>query len=371
MPSSASAWAASASCSVSSRGDLARRARGSAPWPRRARSAPRARPRGLAQLARLERDEGPLGVALGAHRDVLTGGHRHARRRTAPAMPASTMAACRAVAPATPTTTPAVETMPSLAPSTPARSQLSRGAEALRRAARRGRGPRRCVVGMDGLDVGHGVLRSVGAVGGAAGHGRHRSWHLPPRVSRRGVSPDGTAANAGVATCARGAGMREDLNMSDIRDVSEADEGDLYRWMVGASPDGLWVFDEGGPDRSSRTPGWPRCSVANRRRDGRVLGVRRGRRRRQGASSATHLDELASKGEPGDNLECSLLDARRQPLLGARVAHPARSTTTECAAAGCTASASTAPSASCSTSSPRPSRSPGSAAGSGTSAPTA
>ena len=43
-----------------------------------------------------------------------------------PATPATRIAPRSLVAPATPITMPAVETMPSLAPSTPARSQLSR-----------------------------------------------------------------------------------------------------------------------------------------------------------------------------------------------------------------------------------------------------
>ena len=42
------------------------------------------------------------------------------------AMPAITMVPLSSVAPATPMTTPAVDTMPSLAPSTAARSQLRR-----------------------------------------------------------------------------------------------------------------------------------------------------------------------------------------------------------------------------------------------------
>ncbi len=45
------------------------------------------------------------------------------------AMPAITMAVLSDVAPATPMTTPAVDTMPSLAPSTAARSQFSRDAD--------------------------------------------------------------------------------------------------------------------------------------------------------------------------------------------------------------------------------------------------
>ena len=50
---------------------------------------------------------------------------------TRPATPAIRMVVRPLVAPAAPITMPAVETMPSLAPRTPARSQLSRAVDAL------------------------------------------------------------------------------------------------------------------------------------------------------------------------------------------------------------------------------------------------
>ena len=80
----------------------------------------------LAQLASLLRQQRLLGVALGADRDVLAGGHAQRARREPGDARDEDRAAGRSVAPATPTTRPAVETMPSLAPSTPARSQFSR-----------------------------------------------------------------------------------------------------------------------------------------------------------------------------------------------------------------------------------------------------
>jgi len=42
------------------------------------------------------------------------------------------------------------------------------------------------------------------------------------------------------------AGIREDRHMSDVPGVHGVAEEDLFRWMVAASPDGLWVFYEHG-----------------------------------------------------------------------------------------------------------------------------
>ena len=95
--------------------------------------------------------------------------------------------------------------------------------------------------------------------------------------------------------------------MSDIRDVSEADEGDLFRWMVAASPDGLWVIDSEGRTvfanaRMAQMLGREPSEMVGFSVFDAVDDVGKGQFRE-------HLDELASKGEPGDNLECSLLDA--------------------------------------------------------------
>ncbi|MEW1952560.1 response regulator [Terrabacter sp. NPDC080008] len=98
--------------------------------------------------------------------------------------------------------------------------------------------------------------------------------------------------------------------MSDVRGVrgSQPGEDDLFRWMVAASPDGLWVFDEHG-----------RTTFANGRM-ARMLG--RDPDDMVGFSVfeavddvgklqfRQHLDDLATEGTPGDNLECSLLDSR-------------------------------------------------------------
>ena len=81
----------------------------------------------LDELAALLGQQRLLGVALGADRDVLPGGHAD-RAGHEPGDTGDQDARWSVVAPATPTTRPAVDTMPSLAPSTAARSQLSRAA---------------------------------------------------------------------------------------------------------------------------------------------------------------------------------------------------------------------------------------------------
>jgi PAS domain S-box-containing protein len=101
--------------------------------------------------------------------------------------------------------------------------------------------------------------------------------------------------------------MREDRNMPDIRGNGGRGQSDLFRWMVAASPDGLWVLDEHG-----------RTIFANARM-AEMLG--RDPDDMVGFSAfdaldevgkeqlREHLQELETKGEPGDDLECSLLDA--------------------------------------------------------------
>jgi len=80
---------------------------------------------------------------------------------------------------------------------------------------------------------------------------------------------------------------------------------DLSRWLVQASPDGLWVFDAEG-----------RTILANERLAtllGRTLEEMQGLSvfetlDEQGRQEfAQHLEDLSATSEPGDNLECSLV----------------------------------------------------------------
>jgi PAS domain S-box-containing protein len=101
--------------------------------------------------------------------------------------------------------------------------------------------------------------------------------------------------------------MRKDRDMSGVRGEGGAVEDDLYRWMVAASPDGLWVIDEEGLTvfanaRMAQMLGRDPSEMVGFSVFDAVDEVGKGQFRH-------HLDELASKGEPGDNIECSLLDA--------------------------------------------------------------
>ncbi|NUO92626.1 MAG: PAS domain-containing protein, partial [Dermatophilaceae bacterium] len=83
---------------------------------------------------------------------------------------------------------------------------------------------------------------------------------------------------------------------------------DLFRWMVAASPDGLWVFDDDGRTlyanaRMAQMLGRDPDDMVGFSVFDAVDEVGKVQFRR-------HLDELATRGEPGDNLECSLLDSR-------------------------------------------------------------
>src|SRR6187200_1162902 len=74
------------------------------------------------QLLPLTCHVGPLGVELRADRHELACGHRHGTRHQ-PATPATRISFLPALAAATPTIKLAVDTMPSFAPRTAARSQ--------------------------------------------------------------------------------------------------------------------------------------------------------------------------------------------------------------------------------------------------------
>ena len=95
--------------------------------------------------------------------------------------------------------------------------------------------------------------------------------------------------------------------MSGITGGGEAAGDDLFRWMVAASPDGLWVFDGEGRTLFANAR---MAELLGRDPDDMIgfsvfdavddVGKEQFRH---------HLAELAAQGVPGDNLECSLLDA--------------------------------------------------------------
>jgi PAS domain S-box-containing protein len=102
--------------------------------------------------------------------------------------------------------------------------------------------------------------------------------------------------------------MGEDRVMSEMSDEGGTAGGDLFRWMVAASPDGLWVFDELGRTifanaRMAELLGRDPDDMVGFSVFDAVDDVGKVQFRQ-------HLDELATRGEPGDNLECSLLDSR-------------------------------------------------------------
>lgn len=96
--------------------------------------------------------------------------------------------------------------------------------------------------------------------------------------------------------------------MSEIPDRGGAAENDLFRWMVAASPDGLWVFDEQGRTLYANAR---MAQLLGREPDDMVgFSVFDAVDDVGKVQFRQHLDELATRGEPGDNLECSLLDSR-------------------------------------------------------------
>ncbi|WP_374970813.1 response regulator [Terrabacter sp. BE26] len=96
--------------------------------------------------------------------------------------------------------------------------------------------------------------------------------------------------------------------MSDVQGVGGAEGDDLFRWMVAASPDGLWVFDEEGRtlfanERMAQLLGRDPDDMVGFSVFEAVDDVGK-------VQFREHLRQLATHGEPGDNLECSLLDAK-------------------------------------------------------------
>ena len=109
----------------STRPRLARRSPERRPWPR---ISPPVRPtprRHLPQLSPFPGEQRLLAVSLTRHRHILAEPHRHRASHQA-RRPSGEYGASRRGGPATPSTMPATDTIPSFAPSTAARGQLSR-----------------------------------------------------------------------------------------------------------------------------------------------------------------------------------------------------------------------------------------------------
>src|SRR6478752_735232 len=257
----------------------------------------------LVQLLALERQERPLRVTLGADRDVLAGSHRHgtggqggdAREDDRGLVGGRTRDADDDAGGRHDAVVGAEDAGPE-----PVEARADVGVVRLLAvvAVVEGRG----LVGRS--HVGHGWC-SDRRWGGA-----RRSWHPPgtlsPKVRLTCGSP-GLPCRKERAIRAPRPHMREDRDMSGIAGGRESAGDDLFRWMVGASPDGLWVFDEAGRTIFANAR---MAEMLGRDPDDMVgfsvfdavddIGKEQFRH---------HLAELAARGEPGDNIECSLLDA--------------------------------------------------------------
>jgi PAS domain S-box-containing protein len=87
--------------------------------------------------------------------------------------------------------------------------------------------------------------------------------------------------------------------------VGLADPGDLSRWLVEASPDGLWVFDAEGNTLFANARMGEMLGRTAAEMEG--LSVFETLDETGQAQFAEHLRGLQSTDEPGSNLECSLL----------------------------------------------------------------
>src|SRR5689334_17440802 len=125
MDSSASRWAASASCSVSSRATV-RAVSGRRPFASYSAASSASSISGSSRSSRFSVASWASSESRWLDTDTYSPRAIDTAPATRPAMPAVNSGPRSVVTPATPTTSPATDTMPSLAPSTPARNQFSR-----------------------------------------------------------------------------------------------------------------------------------------------------------------------------------------------------------------------------------------------------
>src|SRR6478672_10286670 len=87
--------------------------------------------------------------------------------------------------------------------------------------------------------------------------------------------------------------------------LANVDPGDLSRWLVQASPDGLWVFDEHGMTVFANA----RLGELLRRtpEQMRTLSVYDCMDEQGKVDLSRHLANLATTRTPGNNLECRFL----------------------------------------------------------------
>jgi PAS domain S-box-containing protein len=100
--------------------------------------------------------------------------------------------------------------------------------------------------------------------------------------------------------------MGDTSNLGDRRQLADLlDQGDLNRWLVDASPDGLWVFDAQGNTVLANARLAEMLGRTAAEMEG--LSVFETLDEAGQAQFAEHLSGLNSTSDPGSNLECSLL----------------------------------------------------------------